>query len=206
MNLYGVAQMLTANTTGGPEARECFGIRALARYTKNAWKMLVPECAMPRSSRHRSRWQFAVDGETTAVQVAFLTDAQARVLATVQTVQAPQTCPATQERVQDVPASQQTPRTRSDLDSSASTSPEAAESSDAVPADPLVELVTLGEAINAGIVEGTDQLVKKRIQRTTEATRPQVDVPWVLRSRVTGLHADHPQRGQHAQELPAGVP
>lgn len=73
VNLFGVAQMLTARTTGGSEARENFGIRCLARYTANNWKMLVPEVPMPRKSRTRGRWQFVVAGEATETQVAFLT-------------------------------------------------------------------------------------------------------------------------------------
>jgi hypothetical protein len=76
MNLFGVAQMLTANTTGGPEARENFGVRALARYTANNWKMLCPETPMPRKSRVRGRWQFVIAGESTETQVAFLSDAE----------------------------------------------------------------------------------------------------------------------------------
>lgn len=73
-NLFGVAQMLTANTTGGPEARENFGVRALARYTANNWKMLAPECPMPRRSKTRGRWQFVIAGESTETQVAFISD------------------------------------------------------------------------------------------------------------------------------------
>lgn len=74
MNLFGVAQMLTAQTTGGPEARENFGVRALARYTANNWKMLVPETPMPRKSRTRGRWQFVIAGVATETQVAFVSD------------------------------------------------------------------------------------------------------------------------------------
>ena len=83
VNLFGVAQMLTARTTGGPEARENFGVRALSRYTANAWRMLVPECPMPRKSRVRGRWQIVIAGEATETQVAYLTDDQARELANV---------------------------------------------------------------------------------------------------------------------------
>lgn len=83
INLFGVAQMLSARTTGGPEARENFGVRALARYTANAWKMLVPECPMPRKSKTRGRWQIVIAGESTETQVAYLTDDEARELANV---------------------------------------------------------------------------------------------------------------------------
>lgn len=37
VNMLAIAQMLTARAIGGPEARENFGIRCLARYTTNAW-------------------------------------------------------------------------------------------------------------------------------------------------------------------------
>jgi hypothetical protein len=80
-NVLSVAQMLTARAIGGPEARENFGIRFLARYTKNAWKMLVPEAHMPRASRALGRWQMVVGGTATEVQVAFLAAKQARDLA-----------------------------------------------------------------------------------------------------------------------------
>lgn len=83
VNLFGVAQMLTARTTNGPEARENFGIRCLSRYTVNAWKMLVPEVPMPRKSAVRGRWQIVIAGEATETQVAYLTDEQARQLANV---------------------------------------------------------------------------------------------------------------------------
>jgi len=81
VNVLAIAQMLTARAIGGPEARENLGIRFLARYTKNNWKMLVPEAAMPRASRVRGRWQMVVGGVSTEVQVVFLTRAQARVIA-----------------------------------------------------------------------------------------------------------------------------
>ncbi|MEU1841905.1 type IV secretory system conjugative DNA transfer family protein [Micromonospora chersina] len=81
VNVLAVAQMLTARAIGGPEARENFGVRLLARYTVNAWKMLAPEAAMPRPSRHLGRWQLVIGGQATEVQVAYLTTAEARALA-----------------------------------------------------------------------------------------------------------------------------
>lgn len=82
-NLLAIAQMLTARAIGGPEARENFGIRALARYTANNWKMLVPEAAMPRASRTLGRWQIVVAGQATETQVCYLTHAQARAFSRV---------------------------------------------------------------------------------------------------------------------------
>ncbi|MEW2477792.1 type IV secretory system conjugative DNA transfer family protein [Micromonospora gifhornensis] len=81
VNVLAIAQMLTARAIGGPEARENFGIRCLARYTANNWKMLVPEAAMPRASRTLGRWQIVVGGQATETQVAYLTTAEARALA-----------------------------------------------------------------------------------------------------------------------------
>jgi hypothetical protein len=82
-HLLAVAQMLTARAIGGPEARENFGIRALARYTTNAAKMLVPEASLPRASRTLGRWQIVVAGTATETQVCYLTRAQARAYARV---------------------------------------------------------------------------------------------------------------------------
>lgn len=81
VNVLAIAQMLTARAIGGSEARENFGIRCLARYTSNNWKMLVPEAAMPRASRTLGRWQIVIGGQATETQVAYLTAAEARELA-----------------------------------------------------------------------------------------------------------------------------
>jgi len=77
-NVIAVAQMMTARTLGGPEARENFAIRILARYTRNSWMMLVPEIQpMPRSSRHSGRVQVCIAGQATETQVLFPTDDEA---------------------------------------------------------------------------------------------------------------------------------
>jgi hypothetical protein len=81
VNVLAIAQMLTARAIGGPEARENFGIRCLARYTTNAWKMLVPEASMPRAGRTLGRWQVVIGGTAIEVQVAYLNAKQARDLA-----------------------------------------------------------------------------------------------------------------------------
>ncbi|MGW3789676.1 helicase HerA domain-containing protein [Micromonospora arida] len=81
VNVLAVAQMLTARAIGGPEARENFGVRCLARFTANNWKMLVPEAAQPRPSRTLGRWQIVVGGQATETQVAYLTNAEARAMA-----------------------------------------------------------------------------------------------------------------------------
>lgn len=79
VNVIAVAQMMTARTLGGPEARENFATRILARYTLNAWKMLVPEVwPMPRMSRHQGRVQVVIGGQARETQVAYSHPSEAR--------------------------------------------------------------------------------------------------------------------------------
>jgi hypothetical protein len=74
MNLVAIGQYLTAQVFGGPEARENFGIRCLARYSVAAWKTLVPEITpVPQKSSIRGRVQVCVAGEREETQVAYLT-------------------------------------------------------------------------------------------------------------------------------------
>lgn len=88
-NILGVAQMFTARTVGGPEARENAGTRVLGGYTQNNWRMLVPEIwPMPKKSRVKGRVQVCIAGTAHETQVAFLTPAEARELATSGTVSA----------------------------------------------------------------------------------------------------------------------
>jgi hypothetical protein len=83
VNVFAVAQMLTARTIGGGEARENMGVRILARYTLNAWRVLVPEIwPAPKASRHAGRVQVCVAGKARETQVMFLTPGEARELAT----------------------------------------------------------------------------------------------------------------------------
>lgn len=126
VNILAIAQMLTARAIGGPEARENFGVRFLARYTVNAWKMLVPEAAMPRSSRTLGRWQVVIGGQATEVQVAYLTTKQARALA--------------------APAN--------GLDSALSSD---------VPG--VRDMMTLRDAVDAGVLPWSYDAAKKRLQR-----------------------------------------
>ncbi|MGW3604293.1 helicase HerA domain-containing protein [Micromonospora sp. NPDC005161] len=135
VNVLAVAQMLTARAIGGPEARENFGCRLLARYTVNAWKMLTPEAAMPRPSRHLGRWQLVIGGQATETQVAYLTTAEARALATAADVHAH-------------------PRVCADMPAQALSSP-SRESAD----------MTLREAIDEGILPWTLAATQKRLQR-----------------------------------------
>ena len=158
-NLLAIAQMLTARSIGGPEARENFGIRALARYTANNWKMLVPEAAMPRASRTLGRWQIVVGGVATETQVCYLTHAQARAFSRV---------------TGDANAAK-------GLDSALS-SGVTGNNGKPVTAD---ELMSLAEAVKAGLVPWSKAATKMRLHRARAAGR---DVP-VPRDR-RGLQTD----------------
>jgi hypothetical protein len=80
MNLVGIGQYLTAQVFGGPEARENFGSRWMARYTPAAWKTMVPEYGQaPRKSSVRGRIQVCQDGgDPIETQVVYMTDDQVR--------------------------------------------------------------------------------------------------------------------------------
>lgn len=158
VNLFGVAQMLTANTTGGPESRENFGIRCLARYTANNWRMLAPEVAMPRKSKTRGRWQFVVAGEATETQVVLLTQTEARAIATTGR-------PFDLENSPGVPVSPVYAATTVDQGSPGPV-PGTDPATGDTPADPLNEQVTLREAVDGGILSGSFDAAKKRLQRT----------------------------------------
>lgn len=74
-------QSWDCNGVGGPQARENFGPRLLARYTSQMWGKLCREVKpMPRKSSVRGRWQLVMSGEATEVQLAFMTDTEAREL------------------------------------------------------------------------------------------------------------------------------
>ncbi|WP_019635028.1 helicase HerA domain-containing protein [Actinomadura atramentaria] len=79
MNVIACAQSATANALGGPEMRENFATRILARYTKNAWNMLVPEVQpAPSSTRHPGRAQVVLGGVAHETQIMFFTPEEAR--------------------------------------------------------------------------------------------------------------------------------
>lgn len=157
VNVLAIAQMLTARAVGGPESRENFAVRCLARYTSNAWRMLCPETPQPRPTRHLGRWQVVVAGTATETQVCYLSPAQSRELA---------------GRSGRVPAQ----RSRSDRPSTRDVPgdvPQTGDSGDAAdgPVDPLSEPLTLREAVAEGLLPWSHAAAKKRLQRAK--TRPQ---------------------------------
>jgi hypothetical protein len=79
MHVLLVAQSATARALGGPEVREQFATRILARYSVNAWRMLAPEVhPAPKSTKHIGRAQVVIGGTARETQVLFFTDAEAR--------------------------------------------------------------------------------------------------------------------------------
>jgi hypothetical protein len=142
VHVLAVAQMLTALATGGPEGRENFGVRCLARYTVNAWKMLVPEASMPRASRTLGRWQIVTGGVAHECQVAYLGPAEARLFVAKMSPAGP--------RPGDNPWPTSIKGERAGGDT---------------PADPLSERVTLRDAVDRGLTAWKYDAAKKRLQR-----------------------------------------
>ncbi|MFE9403999.1 pRL2-11 [Streptomyces sp. NPDC006530] len=83
MHVLLVSQSATARALGGPEAREQFSTRILAKYSVNAWRMLAPEVhPAPKSTKHRGRAQVVSGGTARETQILFFTEAEAREWAT----------------------------------------------------------------------------------------------------------------------------
>ncbi|MEU6504496.1 pRL2-11 [Streptomyces californicus] len=86
MHVLLVAQSATARALGGPEVREQFSTRILARYSVNAWRMLAPEIhPAPKSTKHHGRAQVVSGGSARETQILFFTEAEAREWATTGT-------------------------------------------------------------------------------------------------------------------------
>ncbi|MFF9547989.1 pRL2-11 [Streptomyces albidoflavus] len=86
MHVLLVAQSATARALGGPEAREQFSTRILARYSVNAWRMLAPEVhPAPKSTKRHGRAQVVSGGSARETQILFFTEAEAREWATTGT-------------------------------------------------------------------------------------------------------------------------
>ncbi|MEU5902336.1 helicase HerA domain-containing protein [Streptomyces venezuelae] len=83
MHVLLVAQSATARALGGPEVREQFSTRILAKYSVNAWRMLAPEVhPAPKSTKHHGRAQVVSGGSARETQILFFTEAEAREWAT----------------------------------------------------------------------------------------------------------------------------
>ncbi|MFI9019161.1 helicase HerA domain-containing protein [Streptomyces griseus] len=83
MHVLLVAQSATARALGGPEVREQFSTRILARYSVNAWRMLAPEVhPAPKATKQPGRAQVVSGGSARETQILFFTEAEAREWAT----------------------------------------------------------------------------------------------------------------------------
>lgn len=91
MNEDFIGQMLTAASLGGGDVRENIGVRALARYTANSWKMQAGDLPMPPPSDIPGRIQCIASGVVHEAQVPLMDMEQVRELAVSGTVTE---CPA----------------------------------------------------------------------------------------------------------------
>ncbi|QYN41086.1 hypothetical protein K1T35_47955 (plasmid) [Pseudonocardia sp. DSM 110487] len=167
VHVVAVAQSATARAVGGPEGRENFATRCLARYTANAWRMLVPEVwPMPKKSKHIGRWQIVKHGVATETQVAFFTPRECREMALLglpadeRADFEPESVPVSQLS-QDRPDLGQRPET---VPGTPSADPQPA---DSLNGDEIIEarrLVSLREAVETDLVDGMslDNLRKAR--------------------------------------------
>jgi len=72
VHLLMAGQSLTAKAVGGPENRENFGGRALAKASGNQWKMLAPQIKpAPLKQGPPGRWHLVVQDRLTEFQVPF---------------------------------------------------------------------------------------------------------------------------------------
>jgi hypothetical protein len=91
MHLIVIGQQLTAETLGGGSVRENIGVRCLARYTHNTWKMQAGDVPMPPSPSVPGRVQCIASGGVSETQVPLMDLEQVRELALGGTVTP---CPA----------------------------------------------------------------------------------------------------------------
>ena len=95
VHLVFISQRFTAEAAGGGSkgaaVRMNAGIRILAGYDDDTWKMLVgKQTPMPSPSKHQGRMQVYVKGDgLTEVQIAFFTHQQARLIAQEGTARVP---------------------------------------------------------------------------------------------------------------------
>jgi hypothetical protein len=90
MHLVVIGQMLTAATLGGGDVRENIGVRMMARYSPNSWKMQT-DLPMPPPSDVPGRIQVIASGSVHEAQVPLMDFGQVRELAVSGTVTP---CPA----------------------------------------------------------------------------------------------------------------
>lgn len=73
VHVFMAGQSITAKTTGGPEGRENFAGRAMARATSNQWKMLAPQIKpAPTKRQAPGRWHLVVGDTLLEFQAPFM--------------------------------------------------------------------------------------------------------------------------------------
>jgi hypothetical protein len=85
MHLIVIGQMLTAASLGGGDVRENIGVRMMARYTANSWKMQT-DLPMPPPSDVPGRVQIIASGTVREAQVPLMDFEQCRDMAVSGTV------------------------------------------------------------------------------------------------------------------------
>jgi hypothetical protein len=76
-----VGQRLDDKATGGIGLRDSLGLRGLAGFRANQWKMLIGTTPIPKSQKPRGRWIYSDGQDETWVQNVLMTSGQARAWA-----------------------------------------------------------------------------------------------------------------------------
>ncbi len=163
-NIVQIGQLITAGTAGSSAGRENIGVRVLGRYTKNAWKMLVPEVQpMPPSNNTPGRVQVVTGGVARETQTGFLTGYQARRLATAGEVSLwPSPIPG-MPHLTPVPDGTPIENSQADLGSVSVTLP---------PELPSCDAIRLSDAVALGIVSISLAAVRKASHRDSAFPEP----------------------------------
>jgi hypothetical protein len=81
MHVVAVSQRADSNATGGPAARENYGLIGLAQWSPQVWRMLVNTSPRPIPSTNRGRILYVLGGKQTNVQTPYITKEEARAFA-----------------------------------------------------------------------------------------------------------------------------
>jgi hypothetical protein len=141
MHMIIIGQMLTAKTLGGGDVRENMGVKAMARYSANSWKMQAPDLPMPPSPSVLGRVQVVASGTVRETQIPLVDLGQARELVLAGTITP---CPAGMPGAVAVTGS---PRI-------AHTAPEQGfvTVTDPLPVTGSADAISLSEAVGLGII------------------------------------------------------
>jgi len=164
MHLIVIGQQLTAETLGGGSVRENIGVRCLARYTQNTWKMQAGDVPMPPSPSVPGRVQCIASGGVSETQVPLMDLEQVRELALGGTVTP---CPADMPGIAARPWAPEVPVS-------------GVAALDMSPDQPNVIGLTLAEAIAEGILRRSLASARKESQRPgfpAPVGRPRQGVP-----------------------------